>query len=105
VSGADDDAGNARRLLGRWRLLRADSALDFAPDVSMEFGEGGRLHYAFVVGERRQVIELVYRAEGDLLYTDNPAASHAISTHFQFGPGDVLIFNFAGALAWFVREI
>ena len=105
MSAADDDASNARRLLGRWRLLRADRALDFAPEVSMEFGEGGRLHYAFEVGDRRQVIELVYRTDGDLLYTDNPAASHAISTHFQFGPGDVLIFDFAGAFAWFVREL
>ena len=105
MSSADDDAGNARRLLGRWRLLRADPTLDFAPEVGMEFCDGGRLHYAFEVGDRRQVIELVYRTDGNLLYTDNPAASHAISTHFQFGPGDVLIFDFAGAFAWFVREL
>ena len=92
-------------LLGRWRLLRADSALDFAPGVSMEFRDGGRLLYGFDVGDARQVISLYYRVEDDVLHTENPAASHEVATHFSFGPGDVLVFDFAGAKAWFVREI
>jgi hypothetical protein len=98
-------APDAGRLLGTWRLLRADPALDFAPGVRMEFLAGGRLFYGFEVGERRQVIALCYRAEGDVLHTDNPATTHEVSTHFTFGPGDVLIFDFAGSRAWFVREM
>jgi hypothetical protein len=92
------------RLLGRWRLLRADPVLDFAPDVRMEFRAGGRLTYEFATGRCRQTIALVYRVDGDELRTDNPAAAHARSTHFCFGPGDVLVLDFAGARAWFVRE-
>jgi len=57
-------------LLGRWRLLRADAALDFAPGVSMEFQPGGRLLYAFDAGDRRQVLPLWYRVEGDQLHTE-----------------------------------
>lgn len=93
------------RLLGRWRLMRADASLDFAPRVRMEFLTGGRLRYAFDAGTGEQSAMLVYRVQGDTLFTDNPAAPHARETHFSFGPGDVLILDFAGAAAWFVREL
>jgi hypothetical protein len=93
------------RLLGRWRLLRADAALDFAPNVGMEFLDGGRLRYAFDAGGNPQSILLVYRVEGDVLYTDNPAAPHARATRFGFGSGDSLILDFGGAIAWFIREL
>jgi len=91
-------------LLGRWRLLRADAALDFAPGVSMEFGSAGRLRYSLVVEGRTHEIALLYRVEGNVLRTDNPAAPHATATHFELGAGGVLIFDFAGARAWFIRE-
>jgi hypothetical protein len=93
------------RLLGRWRLLRADASLSFAPDVRMEFRSGGRLLYEFAAGARRQVVRLLYRVDGETLRTDNPSAQHELSTHFHFGAGGVLVFDFAGARAWFVREL
>lgn len=93
------------RLLGRWRLFRADPGLDFAPNVRMEFLPGGRLRYAFDAGEQTQSLMLIYRVEGDVLFTDNPAASHVMSSRFWFGPGDVLAIDFAGAIAWFIREL
>lgn len=97
-------AESTGRLLGRWRLLRADAALDFAPEVCMEFQSGGRLKYEFAVGAHRESVALLYRVDGDMLCTDNPSAPHARSTHFHFGPGEVLVFDFAGPRAWFVRE-
>jgi len=93
------------RLLGRWRLFRADASLDFAPNASMEFLPGGRLRYSFDAGGGVQVVMLVYRVDGDLLLTDNPAAPHARSTQFRFGAGDLLIMQFAEATAWFIREL
>ena len=93
------------RLIGRWRLFRADQGLDFAPNVRMEFLPGGRLRYTFDAGENRQSLMLIYRVEGDQLFTDNPAAPHASATRFWFGPGDVLAIDFAGAIAWFIREL
>ena len=103
----DAVASASARLLGRWRLLRADAALEFAPDVSMEFRSGGRLVYEFSAGATRHVIQLLYRVDGggDTLRTDNPAAPHERSTHFHFGAGEVLVFDFAGPRAWFVREL
>ena len=91
-------------LLGRWRLLRAESGLDFAPGVGMEFGPGGRLRYTFDVGGRLQAIALVYRVEGNVLRTDNPSAPHAVETHFRLGEAGVLAFDFSGTRAWFVKE-
>jgi hypothetical protein len=91
-------------LLGRWRLMRADPELDFAPSVRMEFLSGGRLLYTIDAGGRDQVIPLIYRVQGDTLRTDNPAAPHATSTRFHRGEGGVLVFDFSGAHAWFVRE-
>ncbi len=93
------------RLLGRWRLVRADDSLDFAPNAAMEFQVGGRLRYEFAAGGIQQSVMLVYRVDGDLLHTDNPAAPHARETRFRFGAGDVLILDFAGAVAWFIREL
>lgn len=95
----------ALRLLGRWRLLRAEGSLDFAPHAGLEFLLGGRLRYSFKAGETVQRVMMVYRTEGDVLFTDNPSAPHARTTRFRFGEGDVLILDFAEAAAWFVREL
>lgn len=91
-------------LLGRWRLLRADPALDFAPGVGMEFLPHGRLRYTIRVEGRQHEIALVYRVEGDMLQTDNPQAPHRTSTRLEHGDGDVLLLDFSGARAVFVRQ-
>ncbi len=93
------------RLIGRWSLLRADSALDFAPGVCMDFRAGGRLFYRFEVGGARHELALYYRVDSDVLHTESPTTTHEVSTHFAFGPGDVLVLDFSGAKAWFVRQI
>jgi hypothetical protein len=93
------------RLLGRWRLFRSAPGLDFAPNVQMEFLDGGRLRYTFDAGDVAQSIMLIYRVEGDILFTDNPLAPHATTTRFSFGAGDVLVIDFAGSIAWFIREL
>ncbi len=91
-------------LLGTWRLMRADSALDFAPGVRMEFKPDGELRYHVDAGGSDQVIQLRYRVEGDTLFTDNPTAPHSMSVRISHGAGDVLKLDFAGTLAWLVRE-
>ncbi len=102
------DAGDdpqAERLLGRWRLLRADRDLDFAPGVIMEFREGGRLLYSFESGDKRHVVSLVYSVRGNTLRTQFTSAGHDAEAGFSFGAGEVLVFDFAGARAWFVKEL
>jgi hypothetical protein len=91
-------------LLGTWRLMRADEPLDFAPGVRMEFLPAGVLHYHVDVGGTDRIIELVYRVDGDLLHTDNPAAPHSMSVRMTHGEGDSLLFDFGGPQALLVRE-
>ena len=91
-------------LLGRWRLLRAEAALDFAPGVCMDFRRGGRLLYSFSIEGHEQTVPLIYQVEGDMLRTDNPSATHAVETHYRLGEGGVLVLDFSGARAWFVKE-
>ena len=91
-------------LFGAWRLMRSDPSLDFGPGVRMEFLNGGHLRYTLSVDGRELVVPLIYRTTGDQLETDNPAAPHAMSTRFTLGAGDMLILDFAGAQAIFVRE-
>lgn len=71
----------------------------------MEFLSGGRLRYQFDVGGKSQSLMLIYRVEGDQLFTDNPAAPHTSATRFWFGQGDVLAIDFGGAIAWFIRQV
>lgn len=104
-SGATDAAPvTPEWLLGTWRLLGADPVLDFAPGVRMQFCPRGRLLYTIQVGRRAQVIALLYRVDGECLRTDNPAAPHSTSTRIVRGHGGVLIFDFSGARAVFIRE-
>ncbi len=92
-------------LLGIWRLVRADEPLDFAPGVRMEFRPDGVLRYHVDVAGADQVIALVYRVEGDMLHTDNPAAPHTMSVRLSHGEGDSLLFDFGGPRALLVREV
>jgi hypothetical protein len=71
----------------------------------MEFRPGGRLLYSFDVGDRRHEVRLVYRVEDDRLHTEYPGAAHDVEARFAFGAGEVLLFDFAGARAWFVKEL
>lgn len=91
-------------LFGRWRLMRSDPSLAFAPGVRMEFRRGGHLRYTLSVEGRELALALVYRVTGDLLETDNPASPRTMSTRVSLGAGDMLILDFAGARAIFVRE-
>ncbi len=92
-------------LLGRWRLLRADPGLEFAPGVRMDFRTGGQLLYTIDVGGRAKVNRLIYRVAGDMLYTEHPAAAHSMTVRFAFGAAGVLVFDFSGVRAWFVRDL
>jgi hypothetical protein len=84
--------------------MRADTALDFAPGVRMEFLPDGHLRYHVDVGGRDQVIALRFRVEEDWLYTENPAAPHTMSVKISHGEGDVLLLDFAGPQALLIRE-
>lgn len=71
----------------------------------MEFLIDGVLRYHVDVGGQDQIVDLVYRVEAEVLYTDNPAAPHSMSVRIEHGVGDVLLLDFGGAQALLVREV
>ncbi|MGV3707759.1 MAG: hypothetical protein ACO1Q7_02890 [Gemmatimonas sp.] len=91
-------------LLGTWKLYRAEAPLDFAPGVRMEFAGDGLLRYHIDVGGSDQVVELLYRIEGDTLHTENVIEPHSMSVKFAREGEDVLALDFGGACAWLMRE-
>lgn len=95
---------NDNWLLGTWRLYRADPSLDFAPGVRMEFASKGVLRYHIDVGGSDQVVDLLYRVDGDTLHTENVIEPHGVSVKFAREGEDVLALDFGGASAWLMRE-
>ena len=91
-------------LLGAWHLIRAEAPLEMLPGTRMEFGQGGHLEYALTVEGRTTRFALVYRVDGDLLRTENPASPHAAEARLSLGDGDILTLDFGGPRAWFARE-
>lgn len=71
----------------------------------MEFLPNGVLHYHVDVGGVDRIVPLVYRVEGDLLHTDNPAAPHSMAVRMTRGEGDSLLFDFGGPQVLLVREL
>jgi hypothetical protein len=91
-------------LLGTWRLNKAHPSLDFAPGVRMEFAADHELRYHVDVGGTDQVVELIYTVDGDTLNTENVITAHSMSVTFTRESGDVLMLDFGGVFAWFLRE-
>ena len=91
-------------LIGRWRLVHAEPALGFTPGTRMEFCVDGNLRYSIPVEGTVQEVLLVYRVDGAILRTENPAAPHSTATPIRQGPADTLVMDFVASAAVLVRE-
>lgn len=102
---ADDDPRPLMEALpGAWRLLRSDAGLEFAADARLSFNPDGTLDYGFTVEGTSQSIEMRWHAADDRLSTEVPGAGIARNLRARVGAGGVLILDFGGARAYFVRE-
>ena len=93
------------RLLGAWRLLRAEPALELQPGAVLDFRTGGQLFYTIEVAGQERTFVLVWRVVDDQLETANPVDGHAMTASVSIGEADVLVLDFTGPRAWFVREL
>ncbi len=100
----DDPRPLADLLYGAWRLLRTDAELEFAADARLAFEPDGMLQYAFTVDGVIQMIEMRWHAAADRLSTEVPGAGITRNLRARVGAGGVLILDFGGARAYFVRE-
>jgi hypothetical protein len=86
-------------LAGQWRLIRAEAPL--GDDVTMEFSPDGSLTYTIREGEKRQIMLLRYRIEGDMIVTDQPSRPREERTRYRLESDGTLILDIGGKKSWF----
>jgi len=91
-----EDPVHPRSLVGKWY-----GRYDGEP-VAMEFLSDGRLAYAVVSSGKTQVMKMTWRAEGNMLVTDQPSSPAEQKTDFSFDGAD-LILNWGGVSTRFSR--
>jgi hypothetical protein len=90
-------------LEGKWAIDPADvEALAEYGNVEMEF-VGGKLRYEIVLADKRQVILMTYRVDGDEIVTTQPSHPKAERTTFHLD-GDTLTLAFGGRRGRFLRQ-
>jgi hypothetical protein len=90
-------------LTGRWVIDPSDiSAVAELGHVEIEFNRG-RLRYEIHLADRKQVMLMTYRVEGDVLVTDQPSHLKPERTAFAL-QGDALTLAFGGVSSRFLRR-
>ncbi|MCU0618501.1 MAG: hypothetical protein MUF40_01120 [Gemmatimonadaceae bacterium] len=91
-------------LVGTWRLLRCDAALEFTPGTRMQFHADATLDYHIPTDDGELRARLHWRLAGAVLHTDLAEGGNPVTVGVVHGRAGVLEFDFGGARAWFVRE-
>jgi hypothetical protein len=59
--------------------------------IHVDFREDGSVLYEIYSDNRRQIILLTYRIEGDVLVTDQPTHPQEVRTAFRFKDGQLVL--------------
>ena len=73
-----------QRFLGTWRLFKDQETLEVGEGVTMTFTEDGKLVYVIHQKDSKQIMNLVFRVNGNHLVTDQPSDSREERTRFSF---------------------
>jgi hypothetical protein len=74
-------------LVGTWRTDPDDHwSLREYGDVSLRFEDDGRLVYTVHLPNKKQIMHLTYRVDGNSLATNQPSAPQEHVTRFSFTP-------------------
>lgn len=96
----------AESLLGDWQLLRCESPLEIQPGTRMEFRGGGALDYVIPVPQGMLRVPLRWQLTGGVLSTsarDEPSEPTRVGV--SHGEAGVLVFDFGGPRAFYVRAV
>ncbi len=101
----DRASSSADRLLGSWRIERAEGGIDGTTPTDIEFLPGGLADYCVHVGGGWHVIPLVFRIEGDVLVTHPrpPMVPQEEHTRIRFEPDGALVMEHGGGRVWLRR--
>jgi len=86
-------------LIGRWRQVGPA-----ADGSTMIFTNDGKLIYSIHTGDKTQVINMVYEVSGDQIITDQPSNQRKEISKFYFEPSGILVVDYQGEKARFIRE-
>ena len=90
-------------LIGTWQLLRCEPPLEIQSGTRMQFGANDDLEYSIPAGDRLLHVTLKWRLDGAILHTVHEDGSNPVQVAIAHGDADVLMFDFGGPRAWFVR--
>jgi hypothetical protein len=91
------------RFVGKWQLVKSEGDMNVGEGVTMTFTDDGKLVYVIHQNDSDQIMNLVFRVEGDLLVTNQPSQPQQESTKFAFDAVGNLILDYGGSKTWFVR--
>ena len=91
-------------LVGTWKLVKADQDIDVEDGVEMVIDPDGRIVYVLHRGTKKQIINLTFRLEKDLIISDQPSHPEEQATKVTFDSG-YLLFDYEDSKAWFERVI
>ena len=94
----------AVNLIGIWIADKSDMrTISELGDVLLEFDKDGCLAYVVRLEDRKQIIKLRYRIDGDVIETDQPSAPRIERTAFSLFDDEVLTLSFGGIPYRFIR--
>jgi hypothetical protein len=101
-------AGNAPNaspawLIGTWSILRAETPIEIQPGTEMRFSDNGMLEYVVPTGDGTIRVSLQWTLSGSTLRTAFDDGTNPVEVNATLGEGDVLVLDFGGSRAWYVR--
>lgn len=91
------------KLIGEWRLIRAEGEMEPDENISMCFHDDGRLTYTHHLEDKDQIILLTYHLDGDRIITDQPSNPRKETTKVSFDQKGYLDLDYTECKAWFER--
>ena len=91
-------------LYGRWMTDPEDEvSLRESGQTSLVFEPDGKLTYIMHGANKDQIMNLIYRVEGQIIVTNQPSAPREERTTFRITPQGKLILEFGGVQSQYVR--
>ena len=91
------------RIIGKWRIDPKDEkAIELSGNISFEFKKSGELIYTIADPDKKSIINMTYKIEGNKIITDQPSAPRKQETPFKL-KGDTLELIFADQKGRFLR--
>jgi len=77
--------------------------MDVGEGVTMTFTDDGKLVYVIHQKDSKQIMNLVYKVEGNRLVTNQPSHAQEETTKFSFDAAGLLMLDYDGSKTWFGR--